>query len=79
MEISISAIAANLKHKTVRVFGIIKGRKVSILIDSEGTHSFVDERLVRELNYATDETRIKKVRVANGDKLKSKAVCQPLI
>lgn len=59
--------------------GIIKGRKISILIDSGSIHSFVDEKLVRVLNCATNEYRVMTVRVANGDKLESKAVCQPLV
>lgn len=74
MKISISALTANLKHKTIRVLGIIKGRKISILIDKGSAHSFIDERLVRKLDYATKETRTMTVKVANGDKLESKAM-----
>lgn len=42
-------------------------------------HNFVDEKLIRELNYAIDEANTMKVRVDNGDKLESKVVCQPLV
>lgn len=37
MEISISALARNPKHKAIRVPGVIKGRKISILNDSGST------------------------------------------
>lgn len=50
---------------------------MSILIDSS-THSYVGERLAKELKYVIDETRKVIVRVANGDKLESKALRQPL-
>lgn len=79
MEISISALAGSLKHKNIRVPAMIKGRKISILIDSESAHSFVDERLIKELNYATNEANVMAIRVANGDKIESRAVCQPLV
>lgn len=46
-----------------------------ILIDSESTHSFVDEKLIKELNYAIYENNTITVKVANGDKLESKAIC----
>lgn len=34
----------------------------------------MDEKLIEELNYVTDEANRKIVRMANGDKLESKAV-----
>lgn len=57
----------------------IKGRRISILVDSGCTHSFTDERLAKELNYTIEKTKIMTVRVANGEKLESKALIQPLI
>lgn len=37
------------------------------------------KKLVRKLNYVTDEANIMTVRVANGDKIESNVVCQPLV
>lgn len=79
MEISISALASSFKHKTIRIVGVIKWKNVSILFDSRNTHSFVDENLIKELNYTIDKTNTMTMSVANEDKLGSKAVCQPLV
>lgn len=79
MEISISALARSLKHTKIRVLGVIKRKKVSWLIDSGSTHSFVAEKLNREMNYTMDEANTMKVTEDNSDKLESKAVCQPLV
>ncbi|XP_022847898.1 uncharacterized protein LOC111370433 isoform X1 [Olea europaea var. sylvestris] len=78
MEISINALAGRWQHQTIRVPRVMKGRKVSILIDNGNTHSFVEEKLAKELKYVTDETSKVTVRVANGDKLESKSLCQPV-
>lgn len=79
MKISINALAGVWKHKTIRVPAMIKGRRVSILIDSGSTYSLIDERLVGELNYAIDETKTMTVRVTSRDKLDSKFILKQLI
>lgn len=56
METFVNALAGSSKHRTIRVPGIIKGRKISILIDSGSTHSFIDEGLARELSLVIDGT-----------------------
>lgn len=78
MEISFNALSGSLKPKTIRIPGQVKRRKVSILIDSGSTHSFIDEKLVKELKYKVEPTQSVTVTVANGDKLHSTATCNPL-
>ena len=53
MEVSIHALAAGNEHKTIRMSGIIKGKKVTRLIDSGSTYCFLDEQLAGELKLNT--------------------------
>ncbi|KAL2505089.1 Uncharacterized protein Adt_20710 [Abeliophyllum distichum] len=79
MEISINALDDKMRHKTIRVPGLIKWKKISILIDSGSTHSFVDEGLISQLKYNTNQSKSLTVTVANGEKLQSNAICRPLV
>ncbi|KAL2490851.1 Uncharacterized protein Adt_26479 [Abeliophyllum distichum] len=79
MEISINALDDKMRHKTIRVPGLIKWKKISILIDSGSTHSFVDEGLISQLKYNTDQSKSLTVTVANEEKLQSNAICRPLV
>ncbi|KAL2491374.1 Uncharacterized protein Adt_27002 [Abeliophyllum distichum] len=79
MQISISALLGTMKHKTIRIPGVVKGSKISILIDSGSTHSFIDERLVKGLKLKTDNEKNMLVTVANGQQLNSISICQSLV
>ncbi|KAL2540199.1 Uncharacterized protein Adt_01177 [Abeliophyllum distichum] len=73
MEISINALDDKMRHKTIRVPGLIKWKKISILIDSGSTH----KALISQLKYNTDQSKSLTVTVANGEKLQSNAICRP--
>ncbi|KAL2524544.1 Uncharacterized protein Adt_09598 [Abeliophyllum distichum] len=45
MQISLDALMGTFIHKTIRIPGKVRGRNISILIDSGSTHSFIDDKL----------------------------------
>ncbi|XP_074346381.1 uncharacterized protein LOC141685160 [Apium graveolens] len=53
-EISLNALVGNNSGGTLRFQGIIRGKKVSILIDSGSTHSFVDVGIVKTLGLTAE-------------------------
>ncbi|XP_019246534.1 PREDICTED: uncharacterized protein LOC109226195 [Nicotiana attenuata] len=62
---------------TIRIVGWVKGLKVSVLIDSGATHSFVDPQVAKK--WAGNVQELAKpmmVRVANGQLLPNKQVCK---
>ncbi|KAL2532200.1 Uncharacterized protein Adt_05551 [Abeliophyllum distichum] len=79
MEISIQALSGDTRTKTIRIPSFIKRMKISILIDSGSTHSFVDEQLVQSLNCKMESIKPVAVKVAGGEKLINNAICNPLI
>ncbi|KAL2461772.1 Uncharacterized protein Adt_45192 [Abeliophyllum distichum] len=79
MQISLDALMGTFVHKTIRILGEVKGRSISILIDSVGTHSFIDDKSVQALGYQTNNSRPLTMTVGNGQKLDSKSVSQPII
>lgn len=79
MAISMYALIGGAKHETIRLCGMIKGRAVSLLVDSGNTHSFIDEALIKKLNWEVVATAPMTVSVADGDKVVSRGVCDPLI
>ena len=68
-EISLHAIAGTEHLQTIRVPGRLKGRDVTVLIDGDSTHNFIDQSLV--LNCGLYVLRDKKFQVmmANRDKI----------
>ncbi|CAA2960421.1 Hypothetical predicted protein [Olea europaea subsp. europaea] len=79
MQISIYALVGSPVEETIRLPRMIKGRKVSILIDSGSTHSFIDEQLAQLINCKMLQAKPILVTVAGGGNLVSKAVCNPLV
>ncbi|KAL2532583.1 Uncharacterized protein Adt_05934 [Abeliophyllum distichum] len=79
MQISLDALTGSLIHKTIKIPGKIKGKQISIMMDSGSTHSLIDERLVKSLGYTCDLSKPLGVTVANGQMLESGSVCPPLI
>ncbi|XP_039066152.1 uncharacterized protein LOC120211739 [Hibiscus syriacus] len=67
-EISMNAITGSLGSSTLRIQGFIKGKPLSILIDSGSTHNFVTNRWAKE-GLKVEETNPLVITVANGDKL----------
>jgi hypothetical protein len=48
--ISVEAITKTVKPNTLRMKGNLKGKDITILVDSGSTHNFVDINLTKQLN-----------------------------
>ena len=53
----------------MRVIGLIRGKKLHILIDSGSTHNFVSLKFTKRMGYYTTPALAFQVMVANGEKL----------
>ncbi|KAL4310801.1 hypothetical protein GQ457_01G015560 [Hibiscus cannabinus] len=76
-EISINALTGNTGHSTLRIQGTIKGRSLSILVDTGSTHSFLNPIWAKEGLEIIATTPLLII-VANGEKLESNAMCKQL-
>ncbi|KAL4325963.1 hypothetical protein GQ457_11G022560 [Hibiscus cannabinus] len=78
LEISINALTGNVGHSTLRLLGTIKGRHLSILVDSGSTHSFINPGWAKEGVEILSTTPLV-ITVANGEKLYSEAKAKQLL
>lgn len=53
-EISVNALSGSKSIGTIRLQGMIKGKRISILIDSGSTHSFIDSRMIKQLGLVAE-------------------------
>ncbi|EOA18774.1 hypothetical protein CARUB_v10007371mg, partial [Capsella rubella] len=65
-------------EKSMQMRGKIKGKEVKVLIDSGATSSFVDERLVQEMEWPIIAQRKFSVQVGGGNILRGRGVCAGL-
>ncbi|KAF7119456.1 hypothetical protein RHSIM_Rhsim13G0234900 [Rhododendron simsii] len=75
MQISMHAISGSTSFRTMRVTGKVKGRTITILIDSGSTHNFVEPGVVKSSGHVVEPTPELPVTVANGTKMSNKGVC----
>ncbi|XP_026378573.1 uncharacterized protein LOC113273013 [Papaver somniferum] len=78
IEISLHALTGTVTGETIRIPGILNKHKVSILIDSGSTTSFIDSTLASTLHCTITPTASMLVIVANGDKTCSTGICSKL-
>eukprot|EP00257_Ricinus_communis_P017974 XP_015576546.1 uncharacterized protein LOC107261479 [Ricinus communis] len=76
--ISLHAISGTQTTQTMQVEGIINGFPLLVLIDSGSTHSFVNEALIHQLQIQAEAKSNLRVMVANGEQVKSPALCRKL-
>lgn len=74
-EISLNALVGNNSGGTLRFQGSIRGKKVSILIDSGSTHSFVDAGIVKTLGLTAQVVSPLLVTVADESKVIADSCC----
>ncbi|KAL4278717.1 hypothetical protein GQ457_03G025020 [Hibiscus cannabinus] len=77
LEISMNALTGCVGYSTIRLPGSIKGRPLSILVDSGSTHSFVTASWAKE-GVELIQTHPLSITVANGDQLHSTAISKQL-
>ncbi|KAL4310839.1 hypothetical protein GQ457_01G000630 [Hibiscus cannabinus] len=78
LEISINALTGCVGSSTIRIPGSIKGKSLSILIDTGSTHSFVTAGWAKE-GLELLQTHPLSITVANGEKLLSTAISKNLL
>lgn len=74
-EISLNALAGTKSMGTIRLQGCIRGKKVSILVDSGSTHSFIDSTMVKTLGLTAEIVAPLMVTVADGTKVLVDSSC----
>lgn len=75
LEITLHAINRSHNPRTMRVKGRFGNQWVTILIDTESTHNFLDLAILKKSNFLVDDIDKVKVRVANGDYIPSEGKC----
>lgn len=75
-EISINALSGSKSIGTIRFQGVLKGRRVSILIDSGSTHSFIDSRMVKQLGLVAEIVPPLIISVADGSRIIVDSLCK---
>ncbi|KAL4308216.1 hypothetical protein GQ457_01G023920 [Hibiscus cannabinus] len=77
LEISMNALTGCVGYNTLRIPGTIKGRPLSILVDTGSTHSFITAGWAKE-GLEVIQTYPLSITVANGEKLISMAKSKQL-
>ncbi|XP_074343112.1 uncharacterized protein LOC141680927 [Apium graveolens] len=77
-EISVNALSGNRSIGTIRLQGVLKGKRISILIDSGSTHSFIDSGLVKQLGLIAEVVLPLIVSVADGSRIIVDSICKKL-
>ena len=75
-KISLHALSSIATPQTMRVTGLIKGRRLQILIDNESTHNFVGRKFAKRIECCKAPTATFQVMVANGERLQREEVYQ---
>ncbi|KAF3775815.1 hypothetical protein EJ110_NYTH46485 [Nymphaea thermarum] len=74
-EISLHALAGGEVPQLMRIEGQLRGRKVSILVDTGSTHNFICEKSARALGCRIENQPAFDVVVGDGGILKSRGRC----
>lgn len=67
--ISLHALAGVPSSETFRIYGTIKNARLTVLVDSESTHNFLQPRIAQFLKLSTQNTHPLQVMVGNGSML----------
>ncbi|XP_026409962.1 uncharacterized protein LOC113305068 [Papaver somniferum] len=78
IEVSLHALTGSATGDTIRIPCLLLQRKVSILIDSGSTTSFIDRTLASSLKCPIEQTPSMLVTVSNGDQTVSTGICSNL-
>lgn len=73
-KILLHALSGVSTPRTMRVTGLICGRRLHILIDSGSTHNFVSLKFAKRMGCSTTPALTFQVMVANGEKLRCEEI-----
>lgn len=68
-EVSFHAISGTEHPQTIRVFGKLKNKNVTVLIDGGSTHNFIDQAIVSKFGLPVTPDKKLQVMVANREKI----------
>ena len=74
-EISLHALKGVTNNKIINVEGKVKEGSVSILIDNESTHNFLDDNTAKKFKCQLTGTLPLSVTIANGNQVVSNSIC----
>lgn len=77
-EILFHAIVGKMHPQTIRLQGWMKGRSVTVLVDSGNTHNFMDQSLVKKCGLTITNDQTFQVMVANREKIDCVGRCLAL-
>jgi len=72
LEISLHAMDGSTSPKTIRLLGQVNRKQVSILLNTNSTHNFIDNKVV----HADNPRASLQCNSSNGDKLHSEGLCR---
>nr|CAD1831711.1 unnamed protein product [Ananas comosus var. bracteatus] len=75
MGVSVWALSGEKQQDTIKVQGEVKGKTITILVDTGSTHSFIDFHTAKELKAQMIAAPSLAVTVAKGQKVLSKLQC----
>ena len=75
-EISIHTMEGNASSQTIRLMGYIHNKPVSILLDTQSTHNFMNPRVIQRAGLKLTPEPSFRVVIAGDDKLYSEGCCQ---
>lgn len=80
-EISLQVLSSTFNPRTLRLCGTVKGRELTILIDSGSTHNFVQDSVVYKLGVGLQPLPEFRVFIGSGESLICREVCRkvPLV
>lgn len=74
-QIRLHAMLGHTGPKTLRLSGKIRNHNVTILMDNDSTHNFIQERIVRFLNLPISNSNQFQVMIGNGEQLVCNTQC----
>lgn len=75
VEVYLHTLTNLMKRKTLRLQGILKGKIISVLIDTGSTSSFLSKRLATELELQEQKMEMLKATIANRSIVISDTFC----
>lgn len=76
IQLSMHSLSGSNSFRTMIILGFLRGKAITILIDSGSTHNFVEPGAVRLSGVTIDPTSHLSLTVADGTKLCSEGVCK---
>lgn len=75
-EVSLHALHGTRTSNSMKINGMVNKRKITILMDSGSTHSYLDENTARELRIDAEPTSPWVITVVNRERIISRGKCR---